>query len=1216
MRWLRLIVFATLALAAFLAVGIALLLNSDLTRFKGEVARIIGNQIDRDIVIDGNFQMHIDRRIFVIAEDVRLANVDWADGPNMVTIDRIEIVVDTWSAIRGPLLIERVEIDGARVALVTKDNGDNNWTFGDGDKAEEETDSNPIDLIMHDAQVRNLQLTYTNPDFAQPIRFVVDSFDQRESDDHLLNADLRGSINGKAVTVTGKLGPFESLLSATNLEYDLAGNLGTLTIASKGDIDSLTDPRRPHFELRIKGPNIDDLTMMLGLPDYGTGDVDLDAKISPGKEFIRADIAGNIGQFTIDASGQISELSSNADVDFKFDISGPHMDRVGHLFDFDRLPPEPFQFAGELSNAGNQYTINSLKFNVGGFQINAGVQFSELSAEADLNAKIAASGPDLSQVGHVFNVETLPADPFNVSVDVTRSGDNITFNHVLADTGQTVLNGNGTLSNLPKVDDAKLKLTIKGENFARFAKLFGQATAVPGPFFLTTQLESSARGVEIIDLNAEIAVGKLRISGKLGEYPDFHGTKVKLTLNGDNLDVVGDTWGIADFPAVPFEITGEEEWTLKGLRVHHTVAKVGAHQVTFDGLLGREPLVRDTDLRVSASGPRVADLEEIMSIEGLPEAAYTLSGRIRRVPKGWDLINVAATVANDRLKVDGLLGHLPDFFGTNLDFSADGPELRSLFGDAEELDIPRGPFQARGSIEYSEHQIVLERVKLAVAGATGRLDANIDLPLTEAKGSFDFEVKGPHLAALLPAIPDYEPPGAPFETNLQADFRANHLDIDNFSIRIGDSFVNLSGELHGEPDFSATGMLLDADLASLRDIGTITNVLLPDRPLKIVGELRGTKDAYEMKQVTGKLGLSDFTGDFSLDLTNKPKLAVTMRSELVNLLPFLSEETNEPDEVPAQNPSVRVIPDYEIPLAELASFDARLKIDVREIRLSQTQIRNLDVDILVNDGALIIENFKVGEIGEDEGGFNGSFRLIPSAGVAKVSADVSGNKLILGLLTVSDDPPELRPKYDLRLSASGTGATVRELASSLNGDVRLTGGYGRLQKSALNLWFGDFMSEVIQTINPFSKNTHYTPLSCVAVTLHADNGILRTDPSIVIQTDRLNVISTGQLDLNDESLNINFITQARKGIGISAGAWLNPYIRIAGTMGEPKLVMDAEGTIVAGGAAVVTAGLSTLIKTVWDRVFQAKDPCGRAIEDFDKRAAERRAESGVHRNTD
>jgi uncharacterized protein involved in outer membrane biogenesis len=1206
MRWLRLIIFATLVVAAILAVGIALLLNSDLTHFKGTVARIISAQIERDFAIDGNFQVDVDRQTSVIAERVRLANVDWADAPNMINIERIEIVVDTWSAIRGPLLIERLDVDGARIALVTTDNGENNWTFGDGDEAEKEDDSNPIDLILRHAQVRNLQLTYTDPDFAQPVRIIVESFDQRESDDHLLNADLRGSINGKVVTVTGKLGPFESLLSATNLEYDLAGKFDTLTIASKGDIDSLTDPQRPHFELRIQGPNIDDLTRMIGLPDYGTGDVDLDAKIIPGEEHIRVDIAGNIGQFTINANGQISELSRNADVDFKFDVSGPHMDRVGHLFDFDRLPPGPFQLTGELSNARDQYTIKSLNFRVGGFQINAGVQFSELSAQADLNAKMAASGPDLSQVGHIFNIETLPADPFKVSVDVTRSGDNITFNHILAGTGQAALKANGTLSNLPKVDDAKLKLSIKGENFARFAKLFGQTNTVPGPFLLTAQLESGPRGVEIIDLEAEIAIGKFHISGQLGEYPDFYGTNVKLTFNGDNLGTVGDAWGITGFPAVPFAITGDEEWTPKGLRVHHTVAKVGDHQVTLDGLIGKEPLVRDTDLRVAASGPRVADLEKIVDIEGLPEAAYTLSGRIRKVPKGWDLLNVAATVANDRLKVDGLLGDLPRFYGTNLDFSADGPELRSLFGDAEELDIPKGPFQAKGLVEYSEHQIVLERVELAAAGATGKLDASIDLPLAEAKGSFDFEVKGPDLAALLPAIPDYEAPAAPFEGKLQAEFRANRLNIDNLTVRIGDSYLNLSGELHGEPDFSTTGMLLDADLASLKDIGTITNFPLPDRPFKIVGELSGTKHAYKMKQVSGKLGLSDFTGDFSLDLTDKPKLAITMRSEFVNLQPFLPQET---DEVSAHNPSARVIPDYEIPLAELASFDAQLKIDVQEIKLARSQLRNLDIDVLVKDGALIIEKFKVGEIGDDEGDFNGSFSLIPSAGVAKASAHITGNKMVFGLLTVSGDPPELRPKYDLRLSANGTGATVRELASSLNADVRITGGDGRLQRSALGLLFGDFISEVSETINPFLKNMPYTPLSCVAVTLHADNGVLRTDPSIVIQTDKLNVISRGQVDLNDESLNINFMTQARKGIGISAGELLNPYIRIAGTMGNPKLVLDTTGTIVAGGAAVATAGLSSLLKTAWDRVFRSKDPCGKAIEDFDKRVAERRAGS-------
>ena len=57
-------------------------------------------------------------------------------------------------------------------------------------------------------------------------------------------------------------------------------------------------------------------------------------------------------------------------------------------------------------------------------------------------------------------------------------------------------------------------------------------------------------------------------------------------------------------------------------------------------------------------------------------------------------------------------------------------------------------------------------------------------------------------------------------------------------------------------------------------------------------------------------------------------------------------------------------------------------------------------------------------------------------------------------------------------------------------------------------------------------------------------------------------------------------------------------VQILPRNGDPKLVLDATGTIVADGSAVATAGLSTLVKTAWDRLFRSKDPCGKAIEVF------------------
>ena len=105
------------------------------------------------------------------------------------------------------------------------------------------------------------------------------------------------------------------------------------------------------------------------------------------------------------------------------------------------------------------------------------------------------------------------------------------------------------------------------------------------------------------------------------------------------------------------------------------------------------------------------------------------------------------------------------------------------------------------------------------------------------------------------------------------------------------------------------------------------------------------------------------------------------------------------------------------------------------------------------------------------------------------------------------------------------------------------------------------------------------------------DGQFKASPNIIVQTDTINVISRGTIDLKTEKVNFNFNTKPRRRLSASASERINPYICVDGTLGEPKLTMSRGGTAVAATAAVATAGLSILIKAAWDRTFRRKDPC-------------------------
>ncbi len=64
-----------------------------------------------------------------------------------------------------------------------------------------------------------------------------------------------------------------------------------------------------------------------------------------------------------------------------------------------------------------------------------------------------------------------------------------------------------------------------------------------------------------------------------------------------------------------------------------------------------------------------------------------------------------------------------------------------------------------------------------------------------------------------------------------------------------------------------------------------------------------------------------------------------------------------------------------------------------------------------------------------------------------------------------------------------------------------------------------------------------------------------------------------------------FETTPRKGIGVSVTDYITPFAKLEGILNSPRITLDREGTVVEGGAAVVTLGLSILAKGLWKSWF-------------------------------
>jgi hypothetical protein len=100
---------------------------------------------------------------------------------------------------------------------------------------------------------------------------------------------------------------------------------------------------------------------------------------------------------------------------------------------------------------------------------------------------------------------------------------------------------------------------------------------------------------------------------------------------------------------------------------------------------------------------------------------------------------------------------------------------------------------------------------------------------------------------------------------------------------------------------------------------------------------------------------------------------------------------------------------------------------------------------------------------------------------------------------------------------------------------------------------------------------------------------------VLVQTQKVTVAAKGRIDLHSEKLTFDFDTRPRKGIGVSPGMFTNPFIRLEGTLMNPRIAVGAKG-VGSGAVAAATGGLSVLAGGFIDRIKGEANMCSRTLE--------------------
>lgn len=471
-----------------------------------------------------------------------------------------------------------------------------------------------------------------------------------------------------------------------------------------------------------------------------------------------------------------------------------------------------------------------------------------------------------------------------------------------------------------------------------------------------------------------------------------------------------------------------------------------------------------------------------------------------------------------------------------------GPTVIKLAGDIANLEVTDVDFDG---------------VKIIYKDKTQSADLKV--------GNTSLEAKGPIAALGITSLSvgetqiAYKGEGAP----LDLKFSAFKID--------GTGAVSIDGTLSGQP-VKASG--------TLAPIGELVAMKKPI-PAKLAIEAMGLKlDADVMADMSKKTPAISGT-------VNIPEL------NLATLVPADPAAKAAPAAKPA--PGAKVFPNDPLPWELLGSAQTDVKLTIGKLTLPNgLELTELVVPVKLNGGKLdangLAANILGGRVTADLGLVQSEKRLALKATAQGFTAETLAKELKVTDL-VTQGP------LDIALDVRGSGNSVRAIMAGLNGSVVGGMGESRIRNDALNIIGADVIMQVLSAINPMGNKDPYTVARCAVINFQITNGIANTDKGIAMVTDKMDVVSTGKIDLAQEQVDLSIRPRATTGISVGLGQ-LTQAVKMAGPLSGPSVQVDAKGAVKALGslgAAFATGGASLLAQGMKDKADTASgDPCAEA----------------------
>jgi uncharacterized protein involved in outer membrane biogenesis len=290
-------VFAAIALAA--AVLGALW---DWNWFRGPVAGIASARMHRPVTIAGNLRVRLwSWQPSATVDGVRIGDPAWAGGGDLAQVDRIALQIRLLPLLAGRMDMRLLEIDRPRLRLFRDAQGRATWDFSDGKSPDKPLRLPPIRKFVIDGG----QIDFRDDDRKLTFKGTIEAKEILGAPNRGFEMVGQGVLNAQPFEVSVTGGPLLNIDRNKPYPFDAHIHAGETFVVARGAVPKPFDLAQFYMDVSARGPDVDDLYGLTGIPLPNTPPFDLHGRLSRDLHLWRIDgIGGRVG--SSDLSGSLA----------------------------------------------------------------------------------------------------------------------------------------------------------------------------------------------------------------------------------------------------------------------------------------------------------------------------------------------------------------------------------------------------------------------------------------------------------------------------------------------------------------------------------------------------------------------------------------------------------------------------------------------------------------------------------------------------------------------------------------------------------------------------------------------------------------------------------------------------------------------------------------------------------------------------------------------